>query len=474
MQHLLKILLLEDNPSDVLAVQRLLQKEGFVFTCLVAANKKEYVSILSEFSPDLIISDNTLPGFNATEALEIYHQQLLTIPFILVTGTVSEEFAVSIMKLGADDYILKDRLTRLPSAIKNALQQRKNVQEKQEAIEKLKVSEKNLSTIFENTTEGFILTDKNCIVKAFNENAKKYSLFHTPAILSVGGSLYNYIEPFRSDYIKEMMAKVLSGERIQYDRQYDKNESGIWLNYSINPVYENGSIEGTCITARDITDRKNAEIRQLNEQKKISRAIIKAQEAERNHLGQELHDNINQILAGIKIYLERARKNHLILEDPLTYPIELIDIAMQEIRMLCKNLVTPGNTRLEEQVQSLLDSLNKNLGIRTQMEYDVKDIIDGDQQLHIYRIFQEQVNNIIKPAAAKQVSVSLKTDGKLITIVITDDGKGFDLAEKRKGIGISNMINRVELFYGKAVIITAPGKGCIMQITMPLHSDETA
>ncbi len=474
MEKLLKILLLEDNPSDAQVLQRLLQKEGLVFECRLAVNKKEYLAGLQEFSPDLIISDNTLPDFNATEALEIYHRQSLSIPFILVTGTVSEEFAAGIIKLGADDYILKDRLGRLPSAIDYALKQRKTEREKLEAIEKLKLSEKNLNTIFENTTEGFILTDENCIVRAFNENAKKYTLLHTPNILCVGGNLFHLVEPSRYDFVKQMMGKVLDGEKINYDLWYGKENDGICLNYSINPVYENGSIAGTCITARDITERKIAEQRQLDEQKKISRAIIKAQESERNRLGQELHDNINQILAGIKIYLTKARMDHAILEDPLIYPIELIDITMQEIRSLCKNLVTPFSTSLEDQVNSLLESLHKSLGIQTNIGYEVRHVIDDDQKLNIYRIFQEQVSNIIKHAEAKHVNVRIKTDGQLITIVITDDGKGFDINQERKGIGLSNMINRVELFYGKVVIITAPGKGCIMQITMPLQTDETS
>ncbi len=472
MEHPLKILLLEDNPSDVLTLQRLLKKEGLLFECRVTSNKEEYIRALGEFDADIIISDNTLPGFNATEALEIYHAQSLSIPFILVTGTVSEEFAAGIIKLGADDYILKDRLARLPTAIESALRQRKAEREKQEVIEKLKLSEKNLSTIFENTTEGFILTDKDCIIRAFNENAKKYTRFHTPTLLYVGGNLYDFIEPSRTAYVKELINKVLQGEKIQYDRQYDKNDSGIWLNYSMSPVYENGVISGTCITARDITERKNAEYRQLNEQKKISRAILKAQETERTHIGQELHDNINQILVVIKIYLNKARNDHAILEDSLNYPIELIDITIEEIRSLCKNLVTHFSSNLEEQVQSLLDSLHTQLGIQTSMEYDVKHIIDDDQKLNIYRIFQEQFNNIIRHAQAKQVNVELKSDGKLVTIMITDDGKGFDLNLQRKGIGLTNMINRVELFYGKVVIITAPGKGCIMQISMPLQTEE--
>jgi PAS domain-containing protein len=86
----------------------------------------------------------------------------------MVTGAVSEEFAASIIKFGANDYILKDRLNRLPVAIDTALKQKKAENEKRETEKRIMQSEANLRTIFENTSEGFLLMDSNGIVKAFN------------------------------------------------------------------------------------------------------------------------------------------------------------------------------------------------------------------------------------------------------------------------------------------------------------------
>lgn len=87
-------------------------------------SRADYVSALDEFVPDVVLSDHLLPSFDSTEALKILTEKKLNIPFILVTGTVSEEFAVQILKEGADDYILKGKLTRLPSAIHRALEKR--------------------------------------------------------------------------------------------------------------------------------------------------------------------------------------------------------------------------------------------------------------------------------------------------------------------------------------------------------------
>jgi signal transduction histidine kinase len=130
----LKILMLEDLPEDIGLIERILRKEGIKFESVYADTKEQYVKALDQFQPDVILSDHVLPQFNSVEALSICRKNLLNIPFILVTGTVSEEFAVSCLKQGADDYVLKSNLVRLPSAIVNALKQR-NVEQKRKTAE---------------------------------------------------------------------------------------------------------------------------------------------------------------------------------------------------------------------------------------------------------------------------------------------------------------------------------------------------
>lgn len=121
----LKILILEDSPEDLDLVERELKRGGIDFVSAVVKKKAEYEKALHEFQPDVILSDHSLPQFNSIEAMEIWKNfqrgRSLSIPFILITGSVSEEFAVQSIKAGADDYILKDRLKRLPSSIKSAL-----------------------------------------------------------------------------------------------------------------------------------------------------------------------------------------------------------------------------------------------------------------------------------------------------------------------------------------------------------------
>src|SRR5258706_4664895 len=144
--------MLEDNDFDAQIIQRTVKKEKPNCEFKLVMTKETYQDALDQFEPDLILSDNTLPRFNATRALEIFNKHLLPIPFILVTGTVSEEFAARIIKLGADDYIFKDRLTRLPGAIDAALQKKK-------AEADIRHSEKTRKLIMNSALDAIVCID---------------------------------------------------------------------------------------------------------------------------------------------------------------------------------------------------------------------------------------------------------------------------------------------------------------------------
>lgn len=143
----LKILMLEDLQDDVGLIERTLRKEGMVFVGKRVDCQEEFSESLENFQPDVILSDHALPQFNSLEALKICRRQAVNVPFILVTGTVSEEFAVSCLKQGADDYVLKSNMVRLPSAIQNALKQRQQEMKRKKAESTLRKQNEELIKI---------------------------------------------------------------------------------------------------------------------------------------------------------------------------------------------------------------------------------------------------------------------------------------------------------------------------------------
>lgn len=124
MHRELRVLMLEDVEEDAWLIERALKKDKMFFTSTRVDTRDEFTAALDNFRPDVILSDHSLPQFNSIEALEICRKNKREIPFLLVTGAVSEEFAVTCLKKGADDYVLKSNLSRLPLAIQHAIRQR--------------------------------------------------------------------------------------------------------------------------------------------------------------------------------------------------------------------------------------------------------------------------------------------------------------------------------------------------------------
>ena len=476
MPEVLKILLLEDNTADAEIVQRLLKKENPQYLFSLAMNKGAYLQALDEFKPDIILSDNSLPQFDALEALKIIIQRALHIPFILVTGTVSDEFAATIIKAGADDYILKDRLTRLPAAIDAALQKRRS----ELAIRQ---SEETRKLIMNSSLDAIVCINTTGVITVWNLQAEKMFGWKEEEI--IGKTLAETIIPgqYRERHRQGFNHYLNTGEGPILNTLIEitaLNQSGkeFPVELAIIPIKQ-GKYDFFCAFIRDISLRKKAEEdlrrmeqeilnQKVQEQKKISRAIIRAQESERNHIGMELHDNVNQILVSTKIFLASAGKKNENVKELIKYPVELIDNSIAEIRSLTSKQVTPlKNVDLRELIQTVLDKLKEDSTITTIFVYTITNEVSDDLKLNIYRIIQEQINNILKHAAAKNVSVSIESGNTAINISVTDDGKGFDQNKKRKGIGISNIINRIESFNGVLTTETSPGNGCKTRITIP-------
>jgi two-component system, NarL family, sensor histidine kinase UhpB len=468
----LKILMLEDSPIDAEIIQRnlKLKKPGSVFR--VEMEKQGFLQALEEFKPDLVISDNTMPQFSATEALELFTELRIPIPFILITGTVSEEFAAGVIKAGADDYLLKDRLTRLPAAIDAALLKKKNEAE-------IKREEEMRQLIMRTSLDAIICVDTLGHITVWNARAEE--LFGWKEAEVIGKPVSHFIITENSG---DFLAYIKSNEEYLLNKvieltMHNRAKTMFPVELAIVRVQAKEA-NFFCAFIRDITSRKNAEAslkameaeiadHKIQEQKKISRALIKGQEAEKNHIGKELHDNISQILATCKMFLSSAAKKNPAIRESIKYPLELINTSIEEIRLLSHKQVTPlKNIHLQEMLGTVMDTLKENIGLTVNFIYEVKEILLSDElKLNIYRIIQEQVNNIMKHAAAKHVLIELKTEKDHIAITVADDGKGFKMGQKRNGIGISNILNRIESYNGDININSSPGKGCKIKILLP-------
>jgi two-component system sensor histidine kinase UhpB len=150
---------------------------------------------------------------------------------------------------------------------------------------------------------------------------------------------------------------------------------------------------------------------------------------------------------------------------------ENVNLAMGEIRHLSKHLVGPAfDTSLRDSLQELTGELNAitPIDITFQATCFDESEVDENMKVMIYRIVQEQMNNILKHAAASEVQITVTTNRESVQLRIEDNGVGFDMNKKAKGIGLRNIDNRVKFHKGKLHIQSSPGQGCIIAIEVPL------
>jgi PAS domain S-box-containing protein len=296
----------------------------------------------------------------------------------------------------------------------------------------------------------------------------------------------SFLHPEDAEYVLNNMKKTAEGGG-DFDMEHRtvRPDGSIRIIHSQGQLIRNhlGEPEKLVGVLHDITEVKQAEeqIRQhearmaeekVNHQRQIARATINTQEKERSEIGKELHDNVNQILASAKLFLSSPFLEGDEREKFTNKAADHIHMAIEEIRKLSKSLVSPSAADL-----GIIETINDLIGdIKWAQKIDVsfnyggidESKLDYGLKLTIYRIVQEQVNNILKYADASKMGISIKKHANKLILTIFDNGKGFDPQVKRKGIGLNNIINRADVFNGKVDIQTAPGQGCMVRVVFDM------
>lgn len=213
---------------------------------------------------------------------------------------------------------------------------------------------------------------------------------------------------------------------------------------------------------------KKLEEERIKKDREITEAVIMAQEQEREEIGRELHDNINQILVSSRLYLGLLKANETNYHPYVLETDKLIKNAIEELRALSHALVPPlfEDQEFRESIDDIMEVATIGRGIKIEKEIDVSHLVDipDKMRLVIYRIIQEQFHNIFKYANADKVWFKLVKSENQLLLVIKDNGDGYDSASKTAGLGLMNIKTRAALFNGKVTIQSSPGNGFKLEV----------
>lgn len=270
MGNKLRILILEDIPEDAELVEHALGKAGIVYTAERVSSRNAFLKQLKKFSPDIVLSDYSLPEFDGMAALRLAQEHAPDIPLIIVTGSMNEDTATECMKAGAADYVIKQHLARLGPAIKGALEKRRLQLEKEVADAKLRESEEKQRTVLNNIDEVIYTVKTNetnpvaGTVEFVSGRAAVEIFGYAPDDFKNNPNLWSSIvHPDDHNQVYKQTMDIFATKRTgtrTYRMKLKTSDEYRWVEDRVVPqVDDKGKIIGIFGVARDITERKETE-----------------------------------------------------------------------------------------------------------------------------------------------------------------------------------------------------------------------
>lgn len=493
-----KLLLLDDELTDAELIVHSLEQAGIHCTTSLAQDEQSFILALEREPFDAILADNTLPRFNATAALGILHKMKLSIPFILVTGSISEEYAVEIMKQGACDYILKDRMQRLPSAVLSAIHNDSMKKERLRYMDEIIANEALLKTAARLAHFG-----------SWEANLELGTMRWTDELYRILGmdpgemepSLHSFLEKVHPDDLPEVQSKfdeaIMHLDRQKYNcRIINQNnkvchiytEMAVKRNAKGKPIYLNGFII-------DISESKQAELKE----KQITADLIQRNK-DLEQFAYIISHNLRAPVANIvgisnilaEYDLEKAEKFQFI-DDLITSVKKLDDVILDLNRILDIRREINENKEvisLPKTVEQIVFSFGnflpeKNINIQYNFA-EIEEVVT--LKSYIYSIFYNLISNSVKFRHPQHPLIVKIDTHKLLDKVVMrfeDNGIGIDMEKnsrhlfglyKRfhpeyaegKGIGLYMVKTQVEALGGKITANSTVNKGTVIDIEFNL------
>ncbi|MFZ9743824.1 MAG: PAS domain-containing sensor histidine kinase, partial [Chitinophagaceae bacterium] len=356
-----------------------------------------------------------------------------------------------------------------------------DITERKIANDTLKASEQKYRTLFENMTMGVMEVDNDeriIFMNAALENIVGYSFEELKG--KVASEVF-----IKEDVKRREMEEVTSLRKQGKESVYETTlirKDGVEAEVVISgaPTFDiDGSVKGSIGIHWDVTEIRKTQQALLTErigrEQQLLETKLQAEEEQRAQIGRDLHDGVGQMLAYMQLYIGLLKTNQQFGEKEVAQLETTVEKTLQQVRLLSRSLVPPSirDLGLREAVIELVDSyaiLKKpkfHLKIFSSSER-LGNRMSIEQKIMVYRVLQELISNSLKYADATNIRIKFSYMENNLLFEFEDDGKGFDMSNVRRGVGLGSIRSRVEYYKGTTKYESAPGKGMISVIILPL------
>jgi PAS domain S-box-containing protein len=480
----LRVLFVEDDVNDLELSIRELREAGWELDWAHVDTTDALRTALADRPWDVVVCDYRLGPFEAPEALRIVREVDEDLPFIVVSGTVGEEVAAELMRLGAQDFVMKANYQRLVPAVVRELDQADTRRRNRVAEEAIRSSEVRFRHVVDAALDAVIVIEAAGIVTEWNARAE--TMFGWTREEVVGSELAGFIIPEgQRDAHRAGIRRFLeTGEGPILDQRIELvglRRDGTVFPAELTVTVLSGIPQPTFSAfIRDLTERHEAEAglrasldalrRSESERRLLVQQLVRASEEERARLAGDVHDDSVQAMTAVGMRLETLKRR---LSDPdraaeVDQLQTTVSDAVSRLRHLLFELRPPALD--QHGVAAALRELVDRLDIRSRLDASGFEEPPDELRTILYRVAQESLANVRKHAAASTVTVTLESDSGGWRVRIADDGVGFapDVAEPDPThMGLASMRERAEMGGGSCSVRSAPGAGTTVEVFLP-------
>jgi len=465
------ILIVDDDPGLARLIEKLLRREGYATA--IALSGSEAIQWSGNNKADLLLIDLKLPDIPANDLIGRLAAGEEAPPFIIITGEGDERVAVEMMKRGALDYLVKDSqfLDLVPIVVKRTLSHLARSRLLLEAELRLKKEHAFSDAVLDTSGALMLVVNADGQIVRFNRACELLTGY---TFDKVQGSTFweTFISESARDQSREGLDDIIRDPRPKLrERQIlckDGRKRLISWSVTTLPSEDGSCAEFIIASGMDITEQRQLEAR-----------LLEAGETEQKRIGQDLHDGLCQLLAGIDM-MATVLKKKLSLNSPENVEAasgicHYTREAIEQARLLARGL-----SPVELEINGLMSALQE-LAASTRKLFKVECsfvchapvlIADNSRATHLYRIAQESINNAFRHGHAKSIVISLEAGPETAVLSITDDGEGFDTGKKPgSGMGLKSMGYRATVIGGNLDVSKSSPKGMVVRCTFPLPPD---